>query len=189
MPQPKVPKTLEEAITVLDAPKTASSMSVYPEGSDKYTYAAIDIWNLPSFDIRDPQQLIPRIATILEICAKRDIKPLFATIAYGLGISYQHFRDIVTNAPNTKNFPASCREILRKTYTMLNSYNEQLLEKATQGQAGLIFMLKNYYGYRDITEINYSNTAAQTSPELNVIDAKYADVPDDADFIDVQDPE
>ena len=189
MSHPKVPKTLDEAIQALDVPKTASPMSVYPEGSDKYTYAAIDIWNLPSFDIRDPDQLIPRIATILEICAKRDIKPLFATMAYGLGISYQHFRDIVTNAPNTKNFPANCREILRKTYTMLNSYNEQLLEKATQGQAGLIFMLKNYYGYRDVTEVNYSNTAAQSSPALTVIDAKYAEVPDDVDVIDVQDPE
>lgn len=175
------PHSEEDAV---DKYGTPNQMNTFPENVAKH-YASFGraLWRLQHkpIDKRDPQQLIERFDEFLSLCEEHDVKPLVASCAASMNMSWTTLRDIVTDQPRFKNYPDDARAVLKDIYVALSAIHEQALESAKQGQAGLIFLGKNYHDLKDVQEHSYNISVEATTDvaRIEAIDAKYSEIPAD----------
>ena len=141
----------------------------------------LEVFNLPDFDLNDPEQFKERINDYLKLCIKNNMKPTVEGLALAFG------RDRKTiwqwcNHIESDFLNESSRNLLRKTYSMLNS---NLIDLALNNKANpvfSIFLMKNNFNYKDQTEVVQTTTTVDgaSSDELiqkyDVIDADFKEV-------------
>lgn len=186
--RPPKPASEEDAVNAFGKP---NQMNTYPEHvAEHYASFGRALWKLQHkpLDKHDPDQLIQRFSEFLDLCATYDVKPLVSSCAASMNMSWTSLRDIVTDAPSFKTFPDDARNVLKDIYVNLGAIHEQALESAKQGQAGLIFLGKNYHSLKDVQEHSYTISVEDASnTPIQAIEAKYREIPVPENYLELHD--
>jgi len=129
-----------------------------PEGSNrKNLKLAMEAWNLPRVDTKDPAAIEERIEMYLQWCAENDIAPSVAGCSQWLGVwvnLLQHYYQGKLGTPEHQRVAAKFYNVLQTVWAM------DMHEGNINPVSG-IFMGKVFYGYKDTQEIVVNTNNAQ----------------------------
>jgi hypothetical protein len=109
----------------------------------------------------DPEQVRGRFDTFLATCAESGVKPTVPGLALALGVSVGEL------AASGSAEVSRCRRVIE-------DITAQMLMDGRIPQAPGIFLLKNWFGYRDASEVSLLSERASSTPEE--IALRYANV-------------
>ena len=119
----------------------------FKEGENaKFMAHALGIYNLPSIDLNNAEQVKKRILDYFQICINNDTKPSLAGVANALSISRQYLWEIA-NGKTSKN--KDVVEAIQKVQYLLNQLMEDYLQQGKINPVSAIFLLKNNHNYLD----------------------------------------
>lgn len=179
-PKPPAPKTATEIIKKPQNTNAPTTIEL-PEGdNNKYTTFALAIMQLPKIDVRDPEQLGNRVLEYFELCANHDMKPGVAAVALAIGLDRRRMWEIRSGIQNINTtIPQECKDIINGVYDSLEVLWEGYMSSGKINPVSGIFLGKNNFGYQDKQEyVVTPNTMNQNTP-VDVIEAKYEELPDE----------
>lgn len=125
----------------------------------KFILSAMSIWELPSIDLNDPDQISDRTDTYFSMMAEQNMKPTVIGYAMALGIDRRQLWAIVNNQPYPSNggrtwerIPARSLDIIKKGYRTMEYLWESYMQNGAVNPVSGIFLGKNNYGYKDQQE-------------------------------------
>ena len=118
---------------------------------------ALEAWNLPKIDIKDPAAIEQRIGEYLQHCAEKDVCPSVAGCTNWLGISINMLRWWYEGKYGT---PAH-QQVAAKFYAVMQEIWAQDMHEGNINPVSGIFIGKAFYGYKDTQEIVVKQNAAQ----------------------------
>ncbi len=142
---------------------------------------ALDTWDLPRIDLRNPEQVSERIRYYFQNCLDRDIRPTVEGISLYLGIDRDQFYKMRNGDPNKE-----VTQLYLKAFQMINQLTVDLMQSNQANVVGSIFLLKNNFGYKDESSIKLesaTSTEGQLSDEE--LKNKYKESMADDNVIDV----
>lgn len=132
----------------------------------KTTLFGITLHNLPPINVNEPEQVKIRINEYFSICNQFDLKPTIAMLAVSFGIS----RITLFNWLNGKNNTLQNREsinAIKSAYDVINGLYETYLNAGSMNPVSCFFLMKNNYGYKDVTDYVVTNNQ---ETQLNLSD-------------------
>ena len=127
-----------------------------PGDNTKYLALGREIFNLPTIDLKDPQQVTDRLNEFFVIHENYDMKPTVAGMAMCLGVDRRRLWDIKTgnhvNVGGYKDLPPETVDLVKKAYEILETSMEAYANAGKINPVMAIFMMKNHFGYQDKTE-------------------------------------
>ena len=125
--------------------------------NNKYTSVSLQLLNLPSIDLHDPEAVRTRLNEYFGIMAEKDMKPTVAGMALALGTTRQTLWAIKNNQPmggygNLPNMPREVTDSIKKAYLLMENLWENYMVNGKINPVSGIFLGKNNYGYQDKTE-------------------------------------
>ena len=177
-PKPKIDaKNPLEVIRQPDREDTPANPLI-PEGdNNKYTTFALAIMQLPKIDVRNPEQLRSRVTEYFQLCATHDMKPGVAAVALAIGLDRRRMWEIRSGIKNA-TIPQECKDIINSVYDSLEVLWEGYMANGKINPVSGIFLGKNHFGYQDKQEYVVTPNAMQQNASPDVIEAKYAELPD-----------
>lgn len=177
-PKPSAPKTATEIIKKPERTDLPNTVQL-PEGdNNKYTTFALAIMQLPKIDVKNPEQLGNRVLEYFELCANHDMKPGVAAVALAIGLDRRRMWEIRSGSKNVA-IPQECKDIINGVYDSLEVLWEGYMANGKINPVSGIFLGKNNFGYQDKQEyVVTPNTMNQNTP-VDVIEAKYEELPDE----------
>lgn len=141
----------------------------------RYVRFAMESLNLPPIDISDPEQVRNRCIEYLTSCAERDIKPTVVGLSNWLGVS----RDTLNEWKRGVTRKGTHSDLIEKIYGVLEEISTSFLLDGKTIPAGVIFGLKNWFGYRDQQEVvlTPNNPLGDAAGQKQLAD-KYLDLVD-----------
>lgn len=109
-------------------------------------------------DLNNPKEVEVRAEAFMSLCDKNGVKPTMPGLALALGVS---MGELVACPTRT----------LMRAMQAIEDVTVQMMEDGRIPMAPGIFLLKNWFGYRDVSEVVRSQRALTTTEE---IEAKYA---------------
>ena len=138
-----------------------------PNDPDKIDYSAdsqLHFFMLPEIDISSDSQVEERIMYYINYCHDHNIMPNWIGLSLALGVSKNTLHNWRSGV--SKNISSRRLGLLRKIELY---FEENLASKLAGGKimpAGPIFLMKNWFGYRDQVDLNMSAQGAeQASPD------------------------
>lgn len=122
---------------------------VEPGDNTRYLNHALEIYNLPKLDRKDPEKVLQRTNDYFNICLKNDMKPTIAGYALALGISRVELFSIVNDRRNT---PPAVLNTIKGAQALINAQMEDYMQNGKVNPASGIFLMKNNMGYKDEVE-------------------------------------
>lgn len=146
-----------------------------PGDNAKYLSHALAVRNMPPIDIADPVQVRNRINEYFSLCAANDMKP-----------SATGFRNALRVAKSTLwewrqgNYRAESHQaIICEAYEVLEALWEDYMMNGKINPVSGIFLGKNLWGYTDKQEYVLTPNANSEVADREVIEAKYAELPEE----------
>ena len=128
-----------------------------PGDNTKYLALGREIFNLPTIDLKDPQQVTDRLNEFFVIHENYDMKPTVAGMAMALGLDRRRLWEIRTGnilASNKKllELPTISMDLIKKAYEYMEILWENYMQNGKINPVSGIFLGKNNFGYQDKTE-------------------------------------
>lgn len=151
---------------------------VQPGDNSRFIRFALASWDLPPIDISDPKQVEGRILEYFEHCNNFDRKPTPVGVANWLGVN----RMTLNNWKNGKIQDSARVALIQKVMSILEEQWTDYMQNGKINPAAGIFLGKNLYGYRDVQDIRADvDHPFEDEPNADMLKAKYAEIPLDAD--------
>lgn len=142
-------------------PATSMKDLVEPTATSKALNFALDTWDLPRIDLKDPNSVSERIRYYFQNCVDRDIKPTVEGVSLYLGIDREHFYRLRNGDPNKE-----VTQVYLKAFQMINQLTVDFMQSNQANVVGSIFLLKNNFGYKDESNIKLES-ATSTEGQLS----------------------
>lgn len=148
--------------------------------NNKNTMLSLELFNLPTIDMDDPEQVAMRLNEYFEIYARYDMKPAVSGMALCLnGMSRPTLWAIAHDAPTGSDgyksaLPLEVTTIIKKAYNLLENMWENNFQSGKLNPVAGIFLAKNNYGYKDQNEyVLTPNKQDDTPVSAEEIKARY----------------
>ena len=146
-----------------------------PGDNARFIRAARVSLDLPPIDISDEKQVWQRINEYLNHCESFDIKPSVIGMCNWLGID----RTTMNTWKNGEYRAATHSNMIKKVFAMLEEISVDYFQGGKVNPAAGIFLLKNHFGYRDVTDLTIEPRQGITDQDAETVAAKYAELPPD----------
>ena len=127
-----------------------------PGDNTKYLALGMKLFNLPSIDLHDPQQVTDRLNEFFQIHAEADMKPTVSGMGMALGLDRRRLWEIKTGNFNGNgkysNLPTLTQDSIKKAYEYMEILWENYMQNGKINPVSGIFLGKNNFGYQDKTE-------------------------------------
>lgn len=146
------------------------------EGTGKYLFSALEMWDLPKVDTDSPEQVETRIKWYFNHCAEKDIKPSVAGLAVALDTDIHTLKRWATN--ERRNGQPHGTLIKRAINIILYSV-EIYSQDGKMNPAIAIFLLKNHGGYTDVQQLTVEAKQAEFEErKMSDVLEEYDDIPE-----------
>ncbi len=164
-----------------------------PGDNAKYIGVSLKLFNMPSIDLHNPEQVQMRLSEYFQIHIEADLKPTVAGMAMALGIDRRRLWEIKAGAPTTnrwvENLPTTVKDSIKKAYDFLETLWENYMHNGKINPVSGIFLGKNNFGYQDKTEYvvtpNVNNEADYSKDDImarySIDSATIEQLPDSTD--------
>lgn len=159
-------------------PDLANFGQEYVEEGDnsRFIRHALTTLNMPPIDISDPQQVSDRLDWYFNHCIENDMKPTVKGFCNSLGVA----RKTLMEWRNGTYREGTHQAIIIRAYNLLEELWENYMQNGKINPVSGIFLGKNNFGYMDKQEyVVTPNTNAIQAADVDVIEAKYAELPED----------
>ena len=133
-----------------------NGLMVEPGDNTKYLSLGMELFNLPSIDLKEPEQVIERLNEFFEIHARYDMKPTVAGMGMALGLDRRRLYEIKTGNYHTSKslseLPTLTTVSIKKAYEYMEILWENYMQNGKINPVSGIFLGKNNFGYQDKTE-------------------------------------
>jgi hypothetical protein len=127
-----------------------------PGDNAKYISVNLQLFNLPSIDLHQPEQVQERLTKYFEIHFEADMKPTVAGMAMALGIDRRRLWEIKSGNYHTSStladLPFESTDSIKKAYDFLETLWENYMHNGKINPVSGIFLAKNNFGYQDKVE-------------------------------------
>ena len=126
-----------------------SDFGAEPGDNSRFLRFALASWDLPPIDISDPEQVRNRIGMYFQHCAENDRKPQIVGMCNWLGIS----RDTLNSWVRGETRNATHSDIIKKACSLIEEQWADYMLNGKVNPGSGIFIAKNWFGYRDQTDV------------------------------------
>ena len=128
-----------------------------PGDNAKYLAVSMKLFNLPTIDLKDPEQVEQRLAEYFQIHFEADLKPTVAGMGMALnGMDRRRLWEIRTGAKmggtTEYDLPTTTLVAIKKAYKLMENLWENYMQNGKINPVSGIFLGKNNFGYQDKTE-------------------------------------
>lgn len=124
-----------------------------PGDNAKYINVSMKLFNLPSIDLKDPEQVQARLNEYFNIQFDADVKPTVAGMAMALGMDRRRLWEIRADVANrNQDLPTLTRDYIKRAYDFMENLWENYMQNGKINPVSGIFLGKNNFGYQDKTE-------------------------------------
>ena len=153
-----------------------------PGDNTKYLQLGRELFNLPSIDLKDPQQVQDRLNEFFVIHENYDMKPTVAGMGMALGLDRRRLWEIRTGNISSSNkrlleLPTLTVDSIKKAYEYMEILWENYMQNGKINPVSGIFLGKNNFGYQDKTEYVVTPNVNNDS-DYNADDIKKRYLPD-----------
>lgn len=147
-----------------------------PGDNAKYIGVSLQLFNMPTIDLRNPEAVQDRLAEYFRIHVEADLKPTVAGMAMALGMDRRRLWEIKAGVPDrNQDLPTLTRDNIKKAYDFLENLWENYMNNGKINPVSGIFLAKNNFGYQDKTEyVVTPNTGNSADYNAEDIRARYA---------------
>lgn len=128
------------------------SVQTDPGDNRKYLEHSLKMWEWPSVDTNEPEQVEERILQYFQLCAEDDMKPSVAGLAMAFGVHRKTIWAWATGV-DSKTLPTLSRDLIKKAYQILNMQMENYMQNGKINPVAGIFLMKNNMDYQDKSEV------------------------------------
>lgn len=145
----------EKAVTKMGHREIGKIFQPDVEDGDNARFLAVsmELFNLPSIDIKNPDEVDKRLNEYFMIYHKADLKPTVAGMAMALGIDRRRLWEIKTDNDKAYALPTLVSDKIKKAYAILETQWENYMQQGKINPVSGIFLAKNNFGYRDQQEM------------------------------------
>jgi hypothetical protein len=130
-----------------------NGLQTEPGDNAKYLAVSMELYKLPSIDLKDPEQVNKRLKEYFTIHLKNDLKPTVAGMGMALGLDRRRLWEIKTDALDRNvDIPTLTRDSIKKAYVIMENLWENYMQNGKINPVSGIFLGKNNFGYQDKTE-------------------------------------
>ena len=155
-----------------------------PGDNAKYLALGREIFNLPTIDLKDPEQVKDRLNEFFVIHERYDMKPTVAGMGMALGLDRRRLWEIRTGNFGTQKslseLPTLSKDLIKKAYEYMEILWENYMQNGKINPVSGIFLGKNNFGYQDKTEYVVTPNVNSDS-DYNADDIKKRYLTDSAD--------
>jgi hypothetical protein len=146
-----------------------------PGDNQKYIGVSLKLFNLPTIDLRKPEQVQARLTEYFQIQFDADLKPTVAGMAMALGIDRRRLWEIKSGVQDrNQDLPTLTRDSIKKAYDFMENLWENYMQNGKINPVSGIFLGKNNFGYQDKTEyVLTPNTHNDSDYSAEDIRARY----------------
>ena len=127
-----------------------------PGDNQKYINVSMQLFNLPSIDLKNPEQVQARLNEYFKIQYDADLKPTVAGMAMALGVDRRRLWEIRSGNYHTSksltDLPTLTTDYIKKAYDFMENLWENYMQNGKINPVSGIFLGKNNFGYQDKTE-------------------------------------
>jgi hypothetical protein len=127
-----------------------------PGDNQKYIAVSMKLFNLPTIDLHNPEQVDARLNEYFQIQFEADLKPTVAGMAMALGIDRRRLWEIRSGAKmggtTEYDLPTSTLVSIKRAYDFMENLWENYMQNGKINPVSGIFLGKNNFGYQDKTE-------------------------------------
>ena len=127
-----------------------------PGDNQKYIDVSMKLFNLPSIDLRSPEQVQERLNEYFKIQYEADLKPTVAGMAMALGIDRRRLWEIRSGAKigghTPIDLPTLTVDYIKRAYDFMENLWENYMQNGKINPVSGIFLGQNNFGYQDKTE-------------------------------------
>ena len=124
-----------------------------PGDNTKYLALGREIFNLPTIDLKDPEQVAKRLNEFFVIHENYDMKPTVSGMGMALGLDRRRLWEIKSGASDRNvSLPNETRDLIKKAYEYMEILWENYMQNGKINPVSGIFLGKNNFGYQDKTE-------------------------------------
>ena len=128
-----------------------------PGDNTKYLALGMKLFNLPTIDLNDTQQVNDRLNEFFQIHADADMKPTVSGMGMALGLDRRRLWEIKTGNFGTQKslseLPTSTKDSIKKAYEYMEILWENYMQNGKINPVSGIFLGKNNFGYQDKQEM------------------------------------
>ncbi len=146
-----------------------------PGDNSKYLGHALTVMRMPLIDLNDAQQVRERCEWYFDFCFANDMKPTVSGLCNAFKISRQTLMQWRTGTFRKNTHQA----IILEAYALMENLWEDYMQNGKINPVSGIFLGKNNYGYADKQEYVLTPNQQQEAVDPKVIEAKYAELPED----------
>ena len=147
-----------------------------PGENARYLRYAIVSLDLPPIDISDINQCEERAHQYFNYCIENNRKPNIVGLCNWLGVSRDTFHS--WRAGQTR--ASTHTDFMKKCVSIMEEINVDYLMDGKVYPGSGIFILKNHFGYKDVTDITVEPRASMTVEDAATVAARYQEaLPDE----------
>ena len=129
-----------------------NGLQTEPGDNAKYLAVSMQLYKLPSIDIKDPEQVDARLEEYFKIHFENDLKPTVAGMGMALGLDRRRLWEIKTGNEKAMQLPTLVSDSIKKAYVIMENLWENYMQNGKINPVSGIFLGKNNFGYQDKTE-------------------------------------
>ena len=160
-----------------------------PGDNTKYLQLGRELFNLPTIDLREPEQVKDRLNEFFVIHENYDMKPTVAGMGMALGLDRRRLWEIRTGNFGTQKslseLPTLSKDLIKKAYEYMEILWENYMQNGKINPVSGIFLGKNNFGYQDKTEYvvtpNVNNDSDYNADDIKkryLTDSQLLELPD-----------
>ena len=146
-----------------------------PGDNSKFLGHALTIMRMPLVDLNDINAVRDRIDWYYDLCFANDMKPTVSGFCNALKIN----RQTLLNWRNGTFRAETHQAVILERFSMMEELWEHYMQNGKINPVSGIFLGKNNYGYADKQEYVLTPNQQQEVIDPAVIEAKYAELPED----------
>ena len=154
---------------------TGEALNLEAGDNTKYLSLGMELFNLPTIDLKDSEQVKDRLNQFFEIHARYDMKPTVAGMGMALGLDRRRLWEIKSGNFGTQKslseLPTSTKDSIKKAYEYMEILWENYMQNGKINPVSGIFLGKNNFGYQDKQEMVLTPNT-NNEPDYNIDDIK-----------------
>jgi hypothetical protein len=157
---------------------TDAALDLEKGDNTKYLALGRELFNLPSIDLKDPEQVVNRLDEFFAIHERYDMKPTVAGMGMALGLNRRRLWEIKTGNFGTQKslseLPTLTKDSIKRAYEYMEILWENYMQNGKINPVSGIFLGKNNFGYQDKTEyVLTPNTNVESDYSADDIKKRY----------------
>ena len=133
-----------------------NGLNLEPGDNTKYLSLGRELFNLPTIDLKDSQQVVNRLNEFFAIHERYDMKPTVAGMGMALGLDRRRLWEIKTGnlqgGVGKFALPKETMDSIKRAYEYMEILWENYMQNGKINPVSGIFLGKNNFGYQDKTE-------------------------------------